>query len=100
MSELPSEVLERIEAGEGVWSDHAQRSSIELGLSWDDVIEVARTAETWKREKDEEKKAIDGWKDAVTGRDTSGRNIYLAGKWMYYKGERCWYVLTIKKAGT
>ncbi len=95
MGDLAPEVLERIEAREGQWSSHAADSRDEFGLGWDDVIAVAGSAGTWKREADELGVAIDGWKDSAVGRDTSGRELYMTGKWVYYRGEPCWYVVTI-----
>ena len=95
MSSLPHEVLERIEARDGEWSSHATDARRDLGLGWNDVVSVAQTAATWKRETDEMGVAVDGWKDSVTGRDTYGRELYMTGKWVYFEGENCWYVITI-----
>ncbi|MBI4872600.1 MAG: hypothetical protein HY814_13650 [Candidatus Riflebacteria bacterium] len=62
------------------------------------MVAVARTAATWKRTKDDRKQAADGWIDAVTGRDTYGRRMYLAGKQVYFDGECCWHVITFHEA--
>lgn len=97
MSALAPEVVDRIEACEGEWSNHAAASRRELGLGWSDVMAVARTADSWKREVDELRVAVDGWKDSLTGRDTYGRKLFMTGKWVYFKGENCWYVVTIRE---
>ena len=98
MGKLPPEVLEKIEARRGRWSSHAGEFRDALDLSWDDVIAVARSASSWKRETDELGTAVDGWKDAVVGRDTSGRELYMCGKWVYLRGEHRWYVVTIHQS--
>ena len=69
-----------------------------LALCWEDVISVARSAETWKREVDELGKAIDGWKDTVTGKDSRGRSMYMTGKRMRDGEDRYWYVITIHES--
>ncbi len=97
MGELAPEVLEKLEAREGGWSTHAAESRQELGLGWGDVIAVGRSATSWKRETDDQGVALDGWKDSMVGRDTSGREIYMAGKWVYFEEEPCWYVITIRQ---
>ncbi len=94
MSKAPQELLARIETASDAWSDHAAAEADRLDLDWPDAIEVARTAKEWRRERDKTGQAIDGWKDTLVGRDRRGRSMYLAGKWVYYQGERCWYVIT------
>ena len=94
MSALPPEVLDEIEAREGAWSFYSSDNRLRLSAVWEDVIEVARTSDWWKRETDDHHVAIDGWKDSMTGCDTHGRRIYLTGKWVYYRGERRWFVIT------
>lgn len=69
-----------------------------MGLEWADVEVVASTAEWWKRETDEKGEALDGFKDAATGRDRRGRWLYLAGKKVWYRDEVRWYVITIHEA--
>lgn len=91
---LAREVLVVIEAGEGSWTNEANRHRLRLGLEWADVVEVARTSDSWKRATDEKGQALDGFKDAVTGRDRRGRPLYLAGKQVYLEGEVRWHVIT------
>lgn len=98
MAKLPPEVLEVIEAAPGPFTYHAQLDAIRLDLYWEDVIEVARTGDDWKREKDDHYEAVDGWKDSISGRDTHGRKLYLAGKKVYFDGELLWYVITFHEA--
>lgn len=97
MSRLPTEVLERIESREGEWSAHATQVRASLGLEWHDVVSAARTAESWKREADEQEVAVDGRKDSFVGRDSCGQMLYVTGKWVYFRGENCWYVVTIRQ---
>ncbi len=97
-SALPPEVLSLIEARDVTWSIHAGYDSVRLGLEWEDVIQVARTAESWKRTNDDKQQAVDGYVDAVVGRDRHGRRLYLAGKQVYFDEERCWHVLTFHEA--
>ena len=99
MGKLPPEVLEKIEARRGRWSGHASICRDALDFSWDDVIAVARSASSWKREADELGSAADGWKDTSIGRDISGRELYVTGKWVYLRGEHRWYVVTIHQSG-
>ncbi|MBI4872954.1 MAG: hypothetical protein HY814_15480 [Candidatus Riflebacteria bacterium] len=97
-STLPKEVLRVIEAGEGPWSTHAMLDGLRLGLYWSDVVQVARTATTWKRERDEKGEAVDGFKDSVQGRDCHGRRLLLAGKKVYFERELRWYIITFHEA--
>ncbi len=98
MSALPPEVVQVIGSHEVEWSDHAATNADRLGLDWDDVLEIARTGAGWKREEDDKKKAVDGWKDSVTGRDTHGRKIYMCGKRMAAEKEVYWRVITLHEA--
>lgn len=93
MAGAPPELIARVATETGAWSAHAADDADRLDLEWEDVVEVASTAEDWKREKDETGEAIDGWKDTLKGRDRSGRRMYLTGKLVYYRGVRSWYVI-------
>ncbi|MBI4870834.1 MAG: hypothetical protein HY814_04625 [Candidatus Riflebacteria bacterium] len=97
-SKLPPEVIRVIEARDGAWTDKADTARTLLGIDWPDVIQVARTAQTWKRTRDRQHQAIDGYVDAVEGRDRAGHLLYMAGKRVYYRGEVRWYVITIHDA--
>lgn len=102
MSELPPEVVEIIEREEGFWSDEAEAHRLRLRLTWDDVIAVAQTSETWKRSRDKragsDQKPRKVYVDAVIGRDTCGRRLYMAGKIIRYDDETIWKVITIHEA--
>lgn len=95
---LPPEVLDVIEAREVQWSAHAAESADRLALAWEDVIAIARSAVSWKRETDERGKAVDGWKDSVTGKDSRGRSMYMTGKRMRDGEDLYWYVVTIHES--
>ncbi|MBI4870829.1 MAG: hypothetical protein HY814_04600 [Candidatus Riflebacteria bacterium] len=97
-SALPPEVVRVIEAVPVAWSRHAADAADRLWLDSADVVAAARAAVEWKREADELGEAVDGWKDSIVGRDTSGRRLYLTGKTVYYRGEKRWYVITIHEA--
>ncbi|MBI4871883.1 MAG: hypothetical protein HY814_09995 [Candidatus Riflebacteria bacterium] len=97
-SKLPPEVIRVIEAAEVLWSDHAGENADDMDLYWEDVAHAARKATWWKREVDDKHEAIDGWKDSFEGRDCCGRKVYVAGKQVYFQGERHWYVVTIHEA--
>jgi hypothetical protein len=97
-SKLPAEVIRVIETAEIRWTDHAFDESFAEDAGRADVIAVARTADTWKRTTDKRGEAIDGFVDAVTGRDLRGRRMYLSGKRIRYDGVECWYVVTFHKA--
>lgn len=95
---MPAEVIRVIETAEIRWTDHAFDESFAWDAGRADVIAVARTAEAWKRTRDPQGEAVDGFVDAVTGRDRRGRRMYLAGKRIRYDGVECWYVITFHKA--
>ncbi len=95
---LPAEVIKAIDARKVSWTSKAFKSSVALGLEWDDVIAIAMSSFDWKREEDEEKRACDGYKDSCKGRDTHGRLMYLAGKKVYFNYEVRWHVITIHEA--
>jgi hypothetical protein len=65
-------------------------------IEWSDVVEVAATAESRKRTRDETGQAR--YVEAVVGRDRRGRRLYMAGKEISYEGAKVWYVITIHEA--
>lgn len=93
---LPPTILAIIEEGDGIWTDHALDGALSLGATWDDVIQVARTALNFKKERDEF--AVGGYKYSMTGRDTTGRTLYMAGKVVIYEQEAHWRVITLHQA--
>ena len=96
MPPIPPELVALIERCEGEWSDHALDGAERLGLHWEDVAAVARSSESWKRTRDPRRP--EGHVDAMIGRDTCGRRIYMAGKVRTRAGEALWYVITIHEA--
>ncbi len=97
MSALPPEVLRILEAGEGVFSIKADHDAARLGILWRDIIAIAATAETRKRTGDS--KGAAEYVEAVQGRDTHGRKLYMAGKPLNVEGEGVrWYVITVHEA--
>lgn len=96
MRSLPVSVKRVIGQGDGFWSEHAAADADRLQLTWDDVVSVADTAESVKRERDST--AVDGYRYAVVGRDTGDSRIYMAGKVVIYDDERYWRVITIHEA--
>src|SRR5258708_2031148 len=93
---LPVWIINIIESGEGIWTGHALDSADELGLTWDDVIEVQRTSGNIKKERDRE--AVNGFKYAMVGRDRAGRMIYMAGKVVTFESTRYWKVISIHES--
>lgn len=93
---LPKRILEIIESNDGIWTDHALENSFRLDLFWEDVIQLARTAGLIKKERDPS--AVGGYKYSVTGRDTRGRPLYMAGKVVTYEQEAHWRVITLHEA--
>ena len=85
-----------IDAEDGIWSDHAIEEADRLGLSWPDVVGVARTPESIKKERDEE--AVDGYKYAVIGRDRGCHRLYMAGKVVCFEEAEYWKVITFHEA--
>lgn len=93
---FPEELLEVLAKSEGLWTDHAADSRDRLSLDWEDIVSVARTASSCKKERDEKREGA--YKYAVVGRDTRGRQLYMAGKLVRYDGEQLWRVITIHEA--
>lgn len=93
---LSERVMRAIDAEDGIWSDHALDEADRLGLSWPDVVEVARTPESIKKERDAE--AADGYKYALIGRGRGGRRLYMAGKVVCLEEVEYWKVVTFHEA--
>ena len=96
MPPIPPELVAVIEAYEGEWSDHALDGADRLELHWEDVVSVAQSSEDWKRTRDT--RGVGSYVDAMVGRDTYGRRIYMAGKVRTRADEALWYVITIHEA--
>ena len=93
---LPRVVLAVVASDNGIWTDHALEQSFELDLAWEEVVHVASTARALKRERDPE--AVGGYKYAMTGRDTRGRVLYMAGKVVTFEQAKYWKVISIHEA--
>ncbi len=92
---LPIEVLRIIVAREGDTSGEATDHFVRLGLTWSDVVSVAKTGTLVKKTRDQKRESR--YVYAVTGRDLSG-HLYMAGKVVSPGEEPYWYVITIHEA--
>lgn len=89
-------LLKLVESAQGQYTTHASTEMERLDLYWEDVLEAVRTADTVGKSRD----AMVGHGHVydVTGRDTRGRTVYLAGKEIKKNDQRQWLVITFHEA--
>lgn len=96
MRRFPEKLLARIRSLPHQETRHAAENKMLLGLSDEDVVSIAETAEWWQTNKDEKRPGK--YKYEMIGRDTYGRRMYTAGKEMTLDGEEIWFIVTIHEA--